>query len=121
MMADSQRVILVQNVGVTLIQNERDRQIADEGYTPEHDDAHFSGDLALAGMSYAYQAVAQQGKWVNFPRCGTGNPPRDWPWISSEWKPADDPIRNLIKAGALIAAEIDRLERLKVKQGDTNT
>lgn len=35
----------------------------------------------------------------------------DWPWHSSWWKPSDDPIRNLVKAGALIAAEIDRLQR----------
>lgn len=28
------------------------------------------------------------------------------------WKPSDDPIRNLVKVSALIAAEIDRLKRL---------
>ena len=35
-----------------------------------------------------------------------------WPWDMKWWKPSDeDPIRNLVKAGALIAAEIDRLQR----------
>lgn len=34
----------------------------------------------------------------------------DWPWDEEWWKPSLDPIRNLEKAGALIAAEIDRLE-----------
>jgi len=36
-----------------------------------------------------------------------------WPWEREAWKPSEDPIRNLVKAGALIAAEIDRLQRLK--------
>jgi hypothetical protein len=34
----------------------------------------------------------------------------DWPWNDDDWKPSPDPIRNLVKAGALIAAEIDRLQ-----------
>ena len=36
-------------------------------------------------------------------------PPRGWPWEPADWKPDNDPVRNLVKAGALIAAEIDRL------------
>jgi len=34
-----------------------------------------------------------------------------WPWGSEWWKPSKDPIRDLVKAGALIAAEIDRLQK----------
>lgn len=34
-----------------------------------------------------------------------------WPWATDWWKPSDDPITNLVRAGALIAAEIDRLLR----------
>jgi len=39
------------------------------------------------------------------------SPPAAWPWEWDQWKPSLDPIRNLEKAGALIAAEIDRLRR----------
>lgn len=46
---------------------------------------------------------------VNLPAHGA------WPWDASWWKPSADPIRNLVKAGALIAAEIDRLQRLTSK------
>ena len=35
-----------------------------------------------------------------------------WPWRPSWWKPTpDDRVRELVKTGALIAAEIDRLRR----------
>lgn len=98
--------------GIERIRKERERQQAEEGWTANHDDGHHAGDLAMAANAYAYQAVALQGDWVNFPRCGSENPPRDWPWTKEWWKPSDDPIRNLEKAGALIAAEIDRLLRL---------
>lgn len=36
--------------------------------------------------------------------------PAEWPWDEMLWKPTpDDRIRELAKAGALIATEIDRL------------
>lgn len=37
-----------------------------------------------------------------------------WPFSQEWWKPTpDDRIRELAKAGALIAAEIDRLQRMQ--------
>jgi hypothetical protein len=44
---------------------------------------------------------------------GRVNPPDGWPFDPSWWKPSNDRKANLIKAGALIAAEIDRLQRLE--------
>jgi hypothetical protein len=78
--------------GAELIAAERQRQIEAEGWTPEHDDGHATGDLAEAAAAYTLNDVTL------FP----------WPdW----WKPGTDPVRRLVKAGALIAAEIDRLSR----------
>ena len=37
--------------------------------------------------------------------------PDEWPWNITWWKPSTDPVRNLTKAGALIAAEIERIQR----------
>ena len=34
-----------------------------------------------------------------------------WPWEPASFKPQDGQIRNLVKSGALIAAEIERLQR----------
>jgi len=36
--------------------------------------------------------------------------PPSWPWAQTAFKPSGDPVRNLEKAGALIAAEIDRTQ-----------
>lgn len=87
--------------GATLIAEERQRQIAQEGWTAEHDDQWADGQLADAAGCYALE----------------DNPNADidaiWPWDAQWWKPKDRK-RNLIRAGALIAAEIDRLQRAEV-------
>lgn len=95
--------------GVALIAAERRRQVEAEGWTSEHDDEHRDGSLAVAAACYATQA--NQGLYEN------GRKAREailayWPWDAKWWKPTpDDRIRELVKAGALIAAEIDRLQR----------
>lgn len=90
---------------------ERRRQIEAEGWTPEHDDAHIAGELAAAGASYAEVAAdvlfplsEEDADYISIP-------PPAWPWDKSWWKPGD-PRRNLVKAGALILAEIERLDRM---------
>jgi hypothetical protein len=95
--------------GVELIAAERQRQIDVEGWTPEHDDKHTVGELSENGACYARHASKQV--------CGiaTDHIPTLWIWEAKWWKPSPDPIRNLVKAGALIAAEIDRLQRAKDK------
>jgi hypothetical protein len=81
---------------------ERERQITEEGWTPEHDDRHSAGELAWAGSCYAGDAH----DYV------PGEIPWSWPWAAAWWKPSPDPQRNLAKAAALILAEQERLDRL---------
>ncbi|MDV2983504.1 UNVERIFIED_CONTAM: hypothetical protein Q9R58_04190, partial [Methylobacteriaceae bacterium AG10] len=81
---------------------ERRRQVEAEGWTPEHDDLHRLGEIAWAAAAYAESASRTHPS----PR-----PPAVWPWRRDEWKPTT-PRRNLVKAGALILAEIERLDRL---------
>lgn len=87
--------------GVELIARERVRQVQVEGWTPTHDAGHNDGDLALAAVCYI-----ESGHLTMVP------PPDDWPWEPEWWKPSEDRIRNLVKAGALIAAEIDRRQAM---------
>lgn len=101
--------------GAELIAAERERQVTEEKWTPEHDDKHRHGELAEAASCYsdlaAYQASGIAANRTNMER------PMGWPWESSWWKPSRDNKRNLIKAGALIAAEIDRLQRMEDGRG----
>lgn len=89
--------------GAELIAAERQRQIDQEGWTPERDNAYQCGELRKA--AYAYVIYGENVL------CPAGRPPACWPWAPEWWKPSHDPSRNLAKAGALLAAEIDRLER----------
>lgn len=82
--------------GAALITAERRRQITAEGWMPEHDAEHADDELARAAACYAMPDRYREL--------------RLWPWRPGWWKPSpDDRVRELVKAGALIAAEIDRL------------
>ena len=94
---DTQRV-------VDEIAAERKRQMWDENWSPEHDDRHTRREMALAAMGYVQAAS------VVIPKGATLPPPKYWPWSPEWWKPKD-PRRNLVKAAALIVAEIERLDR----------
>ncbi|MDY1243472.1 hypothetical protein ACM7OQ_13820 [Pseudomonas aeruginosa] len=88
------------------VQAERRRQITAEGWTPEHDDAHSHGEMALAAASYAAYAHVEL----------SGDLPMFWPWGRTWWKPTT-PRRDLVKACALALAEIERLDRAAASQG----
>ena len=87
--------------GAGLITTERKRQVNVEGWTPAHDAAHRHNELLQAAICYI--TTVENNTGTNLQE------PNGWPWEFSWWKPSADPIRNLVKAGALIAAEIDRL------------
>ncbi|MDK1955642.1 ead/Ea22-like family protein [Klebsiella pneumoniae] len=80
---------------------ERKRQVSAEGWTPGHDDEYEHGELADAAGCYALSSELFD--------CA-GEPPRPWPWPDEWWKPTNR-RRDLVKAGALILAEIERLDR----------
>lgn len=84
------------------VRAERRRQLEAEGWTPRHDDEHRDGDLATAAACYA-MAQDASAKRVQ--------PPGQWPWSGSWWKPKDR-RRNLVRAAALLLAEIERMDRV---------
>lgn len=87
---------------------ERRRQVEVEGWTPAHDDQHMDGSMAQAAAAYALKARSDESH-ANGVRI---RPPYLWPdsWHVSWWKPKDR-RRNLVRAAALIIAEIERLDR----------
>ena len=82
---------------------ERLRQVDDEGWSPEHDDQHAVGELAAAAACYCHPEPCMDD---------TRGVPFSWPWVRRWWKPTDR-RRDLVKAGALILAEIERLDRIE--------
>jgi hypothetical protein len=77
---------------------ERQRQIDVEGWTPDHDDAtHLPDELALAASCYCVADVGDA-------------PPAVWPWAKNWWKPQGR-RRNMVRAAALLLAEIEKLDR----------
>jgi hypothetical protein len=88
---------------------ERERQIAVEGYSINHDNAHARGELAYAAASRALEAACkldptsphEHWAWIN----------RLWPWRPYPRDKGHDPRHCLIIAGALIIAELERLDR----------
>lgn len=114
--------------GIELIAEERQRQIKKEGWTAEHDDQHTAGELSVAAALYAAPiplfAKRQSRNNVDF-----YDP---WPWYDQvnydryndggvnipvpAWdkRKKHNRMRRLVIAGALIAAEIDRLQRKQV-------
>ncbi|WP_417448582.1 hypothetical protein [Klebsiella michiganensis] len=90
---------------------ERKRQVSVEGWTPSHDDAHKNNEMAFAAACYALHAAA--ASW-DLEDCGTeydSHPaPKNWPWEPEWWKPKSARA-DLVRAGALILAELERIDR----------
>lgn len=84
---------------------ERERQKQQEGWTPERDDKYIDCELARAAATYSLCTDPEQIKVCGAPV---------WPWPIYWWKPTTY-RRNLVKAGALILAEIERLDRAAIQ------
>ncbi|HCL3227142.1 TPA: hypothetical protein N2A18_006401 [Pseudomonas aeruginosa] len=88
---------------------ERQRQIRQEGFSPDHDAEHRGGELALAATCYADEAVTQICQPEREP-CLTQLVPGWWPFEPSWWKPSLDARKNLVKATALLLAQGDAID-----------
>lgn len=81
------------------VQAERRRQITAEGWTPEHDDLYCAAELPRAAAAYILNGANDEA-------------PAIWPFVAKWWKPRDA-RSNYVRAGALILAEIERLDRAR--------
>ena len=107
--------------GAERIALERVRQVSKEGYDAAHDDQHDDGQIAMAAACYAApEMIYVREDYANQVRFAD-----PWPWhirydsrqydgnvVAPDKATRAQRIRLLEKAGALIAAEIDRLLRL---------
>ena len=108
--------------GVAAIAAERQRQLDSEGWTSGHDGEHNAGSLPLAAACYAIPAMRRSSERSMGAGVVITIDHKDtlWPWTEAWWKPSpDDRVRELAKAGALIAAEIDRIQRAVAPLAET--
>ena len=107
------------SLGVLLISAERTRQVQKEGYTPKHDAQHKNSEMAQAAAYYCVVggvASVPDHEDVDMEM----SPLYPWRWCTEGQKREGFPIptdKDLIKAGALIAAELDRRAALQMKGG----
>lgn len=94
---------------------ERKRQIDVEGWGARHDDRS-GGDLAVAAACYALPAQRLSMMVDPYATEGVSLLSSLWPWSHEWWKPKDR-RRDLVRAGALIVAEIERIDRLEERIG----
>ncbi|HFP6605538.1 TPA: hypothetical protein ACLM19_000594 [Pseudomonas aeruginosa] len=85
------------------VQTERRRQVEAEGWTPDHDDLYCAAELPRAAAAYILSGANDEA-------------PAIWPFVAKWWKPRDARA-NYVRAGALILAEIERLDRAAASQG----
>lgn len=76
---------------------ERRRQIEAEGMTTAGDDGYHAAELPRAAAAYILNGSNDEAPCI-------------WPWAKAWWKPRDA-RSNYVRAGALILAEIERLDR----------
>ena len=100
---------------IELIAAERANQILN-GHTPTQDDTHIDGSLLSAASHVLYDLEAGITPEQARARCRLTQP---W-WENTAgrmtWKYAADPMRRLVIAAALLAAEIERLQRAQLKE-----
>lgn len=110
-MGGQEHLFVTMKTGIELIAEERAEHRTREGYSDNHDDQHRAGEIAMAAVCYALPSWVREHPTVGQVKSFYA---RFWPWEPEDWKPSPkDRVRELVKAGALIASEIDRLQRVK--------
>ena len=101
---------------IDMIAAERIRQMEAEGFSKARDDQYQHGELARAAGCYALnvgKATAyetQHAVQLSRAQFAASPMPADWPWAGDWWKPYT-PLQDLVRAAALIVADIERLLR----------
>ena len=85
--------------GIKEITEERKKQIEKHGYTAEHDSIYNNDELIMCAIAYLEGLVYGEHIAESL-----------WPFDKKYLHLEDGKLGNLKKAGAFIAAEIDRME-----------
>ena len=91
---------------VRLVMQERMEQVERHGHTCAHDDQHRHGEIAYAARAYVTASFYDEAGDIAMGQART-----QWPFAPHEFRPGT-PIECLVKAAAMLLAEIDRLHRV---------
>lgn len=101
--------------GLEHISEERKRQQEDLKWTPENDDRYINNELGNAATAYLLAndlEIVSEDPMKNVTISVMMRRDMFWPFKDYSFKPSpEDRVKELAKAGALIAAEIDRINR----------
>lgn len=102
---------------------ERQAQVTEHGNDAEHDDQHTTGELALAAASYAFASTISTEE-VQAHTSAIYGQKRGcfsviaflWPWPAYQFRARKGPRRMLVKAAAMLIAEIERWDRAAARR-----
>lgn len=86
----------MKKTGIDLVKEEREKQINKHGYNVAHDRQHSRKAVLYGALAYLNSAIYSSNVGIE-----------DWPFEKESFKPEGD-IKNLVKAAAMIVAEIDK-------------
>lgn len=105
---------------ITDILSERERQKSQEGYSLQHDDQYEHNELSRAAASYVDYAANCSSLYESHSSLYQRQvPPNNWVFDKVFWKPKN-PRQDLVRAAALIIAEVERMDRKVINGGDQN-
>lgn len=99
--------------GIELIADERNRQIESEGFDSKHDENNSTADLISAAIAYLESAKIASICGEEFSEDSRISAMKvNWPkWWDKSWIKPGTVDRDLEKAGALVAAALDRFNK----------
>lgn len=98
--------------------SERNRQRNEEYYSDANDDTYVENELVRASASYVNHVVGRSWLYPSKPSAYTSELVPDlWPWSEQAWKPKS-PRQDLVRATALLVADIERLDRKELLNKD---
>ena len=105
------------------IHDERESQIFGHGFDRAGDDQYTRNQLPLAAAAYlVHGSMAARSRWEfagGHMRLVPGAWPHDWDALHFKPNP-EDRRRDLVKAAALVVAEIERIDRAAGQPGEGN-
>lgn len=93
-----------------LVEDELSRQRDELGFTPEHDDTHVGSEILRAAGLYVHAAIIGSGS-LSYGAAGNLARSIAWPFTGASFKPSPTKLNNMVKAAALLQAEIARCLR----------